>query len=202
MTASEGEGPVPRDPESSYSQDPSPYPRQRRQPTALEAKALAHPLRQRIIRLCRQEELTNKQLADRLGSEPGTVLPHVRMLVEAEFLQPAAVRTGTSGALEKPYRATGKTWWLDDPLAGAAPDVRFGPVEIAMADVRQAGPDALVTYATFMLHLSADDVAELDLRLLGVLDEYIESDQTRLDQPAHLGLVVIHRVVPTTNEDA
>ncbi|HJR91490.1 MAG TPA: transcriptional regulator [Acidimicrobiia bacterium] len=126
----------------------------------------------------------------------------MRMLVEAEFLQLAVVLTGTSGALEKPYRSTGKTWWLDDPLAGAEPDVRFGPVEIAMAEARQAGPDALAAYATFMLHLSPEEVAELDRRILAVLDEYIESDQTRLDQPAHLGLVVLHRVVRTTSEHA
>jgi predicted ArsR family transcriptional regulator len=171
--------------------------RARRQPTELEAKALAHTLRQQIVRLCGAEELTNKELADRLGAEPGTVLPHVRMLVEAGFLEAAPVRSGASGALEKPYRTTGKTWWLDDPLSGAEPDVRFGPVTMAMDEAREAGGEGVATYATFLLHLSKKDVEELDRRLLEVIDEYIESDHTRTRRPVHRGFFVVHRVPPS-----
>lgn len=47
-------------------------PRHRRPATPAEAKALGHPLRLRIMRLCLVEELTNKQLADRLDRDPGT----------------------------------------------------------------------------------------------------------------------------------
>ena len=57
-----------------------------------EAKALAHPLRLRILRLCWQHELTNKQLAERLDRDPGTVLYHVRQLVAAGLLEQAPVR--------------------------------------------------------------------------------------------------------------
>lgn len=165
----------------------------RRPPTAFEAKALAHELRQRILRFCMTEELTNKELADRLGSEPGTVLPHVRLLVEAGFLEPAAVRSGASGALEKPYRATGVTWWLSNPLADAEPSVAFGPARSAMTEALAAGPERLATHATFLLHLTQEEVEELDSRLLDVIDEYVASDQDRLDRPAHRGIVVLHR---------
>lgn len=189
-----GPGDDPRGQERPETAAPS-YPRERRRPTELEAKALAHPLRQEIVRLCGYQELTNKQLADRVGSDPGTVLHHVRLLVAAELLEAADVRTGPSGALEKPYRATGKTWWFDDPLSDAEPDVRFAPVASALADIREAGPDGLATFATFMLHLSEQDVAELDRRILAVLDEYIESDGERLDRPVHRGAFVVHRVV-------
>ena len=172
----------------------STYPRQRRPATVREAKALAHPLRIRILRLCTLQELTNKQLADRLGSEPGTVFYHVRMLVEAGLLQPAPVRTGESGALEKPYRATGSTWWLDGPLNAAEPDARFAPIEAFQDELREAGPESVQTFARFLLHLSPEDVEELDRRILAVLDEYIETDDQRLDQPAHGGIVVVHRL--------
>src|SRR5215208_5813154 len=84
----------------------------RRPPTAAEAKALSHPLRMRILRLCLDEALTNKQLAARLGRDPGTVLHHVRTLVRTGFLVPEEVRQGEKGALEKPYRATGRSWSL------------------------------------------------------------------------------------------
>ena len=170
------------------------YPRPRHPATVLEAKALAHPLRARILRLCGQHELTNKQLADRLGSTPGTVLYHVRLLVEAGLLQPAPVRTGASGALEKPYRSTGRSWWLDDPLGAAGPQVAFSPIEAFQQELREAGPGSVQTSARFMLHLSPEEVAELDRRILAVLDEYIETDDQRRDRPAHGGMFIVHRL--------
>lgn len=170
------------------------YPRPRRPPTVREAKALAHPLRSRILLLCSRQELTNKQLADRLGSTPGTVLHHVRQLVAAGLLLPAPVRTGASGALEKPYRSNRDVWWLDDPLRDAEPDVRFGPIQAFQDELREAGPESVQTFARFMLHLSPEDVVELDRRILAVLDEYIETDDQRLDLPAHNGIVILHRL--------
>src|SRR5919202_837172 len=86
--------------------------RRRRRATILQAKTASHPLRLRILRLGGQQPMTNKQLADRLGCQPGTTLYHVRLLVQAGLLEPAQIRTGTSGALEKPYRSTGLSWWL------------------------------------------------------------------------------------------
>src|SRR5581483_7482510 len=74
--------------------------------------AMAHPLRLRILRLCLHDAMTNKALAERLGKDPATVLHHVRMLVRTGFLEVDDVRTGKRGALEKPYRATGKSWVL------------------------------------------------------------------------------------------
>jgi DNA-binding transcriptional ArsR family regulator len=172
----------------------SPYPRQRRPATVLEAKALAHPLRSRILRLCAQQELTNKQLAARLGSEPGTVFYHVRLLVDAGLLHQAPVRTGESGALEKPYRSTGQTWWLDGPLAEAEPDARFAPIQAFQDELREAGPASVQMFERFMLHLSPEDVEALDRRILAILDEYIETDDQRLDRPALGGIVVLHRL--------
>src|SRR4029450_3955162 len=84
----------------------------RRRATILQAKAGSHPLRLRILRLGAQQPMPNKHPADRLHSHPGTTLYHVRLLVQAGLLEPAPIRTGTSGALEKPYRSTGQSWWL------------------------------------------------------------------------------------------
>jgi len=165
----------------------------RREATAKEAKALGHPLRLRILRLCLQQELTNKQLADRLGRDPGTVLYHVRMLTDAGLLDQAEVRTGESGALEKPYKSSGKTWYLDSPLADQDADTRFAPIQAFQEELREAGPDSVQTYERFALHLSADDVAELDRRIWSILDEYVASDGDRQDQPLLSGLFVLHR---------
>lgn len=169
-------------------------PRERRAATVREAKALGHPLRQRILRLCGDREWTNKELADRLGRDPGTVLYHVRHLVDAGLLEQAEVRTGESGALEKPYRSTKKSWWLDDPLGNLDSDAKSAPIQAFQEELREAGPDSVQTYARFSLHLSPEEVAELDRRILKVLDEYIQTDHLRLDRPALGGIVLLHRL--------
>jgi DNA-binding transcriptional ArsR family regulator len=187
-----------QDPESSVSAVDG----RRRRATILQAKAAAHPLRLRILRLCGQQPMTNKQLADRLDSQPGTTLYHVRLLVEAGLLEPAPIRTGTSGALEKPYRSTGQSWWLSgygDTDAGESYDDRddessLATIDAFQAELREAGPGSVRTFARFMLHLSEEEVRELDRRLLEVLDEYILTDHQRLNQPALGGIVVIHQL--------
>ena len=124
------------------------------------------------------------------------MLHHVRMLVRAGFLIPAPVRTGESGALEKPYRASGATWWLSDPLAGSGPDVALAPIRQFFDEFAAAGPDDMATQATFTLHLSEEDVAELDRQVLAVLDRWVTTDGDRRDRPVHRGLMAVLRMRP------
>jgi len=168
--------------------------RQRRAATARETKALAHPVRLRILRLCWQHELTNRQLPDRLDRDPGTVLYHVRQLVAAGLLDQAPVRTGESGALEKPYRTNGSTWWLDGPLAGFDADTRFAPIAAFQDELREAGPESVRYYERFALHLSDEDAEELDRRILTVLDEYVDTDDERHGRPIMSGIFILHRL--------
>ncbi|OLT30638.1 transcriptional regulator [Nocardiopsis sp. CNR-923] len=172
--------------------DTVPAGRGRRRPaTVREAKALAHPLRVRILRLCLHRELTNKELADRLDTTPGTVLYHVRQLVDAGLLTAAPVRTGDSGALEKPYRSTGQTWWLS--LADAQDESAAAPLAAFQEELGEAGPESVRAFSRFVLHLSDEDVAELDRRIVAVLDEFVATDDERRDQPLCGGLFVLHR---------
>ncbi|WP_285117090.1 helix-turn-helix domain-containing protein [Leifsonia sp. fls2-241-R2A-40a] len=165
----------------------------RRPATPQELKALSHPLRVRILRLCGDSELTNKQLADRLGVDPGTVYYHVRQLVAAGFLEPGEVRTGQAGALEKPYRSTGISWWLSAPLEQSDLSHGLAPVDAFQQELAEAGPASIATYARFSLHLSPEDVAELDRRIVAVIDEYVETDRERSHLPAHGGMFLLHR---------
>ncbi|WP_025157530.1 ArsR/SmtB family transcription factor [Leifsonia aquatica] len=174
--------------------DPSIDPDAKRRPaTVKEIKAMSHPLRVRILRLCGDKELTNKQLADRLDVDPGTVLYHVRQLVDAGFLEPVAVRTGESGALEKPYRSTGRTWWLSVGADAFAGSDGYAPIDAFQQELAEAGPASIATYARFALHLSDEDVTELDRRIVAVIDEFVETDADRAHLPLHGGLVVLHR---------
>jgi DNA-binding transcriptional ArsR family regulator len=187
-------------------QDPEPsvpaVDARRRRATILQAKAASHPLRLRILRLCGQRPLTNKQLADRLHTQPGTTLYHVRLLVEAGLLEPAPIRTGTSGALEKPYRGTGQSWWLSaygdtedgEPYDDRNDENSLATIEAFQAELHEAGPGSVRTFARFMLHLSEEEVRELDRRLLAVLDEYIQTDHQRHDRAALGGIVVLHQL--------
>ena len=79
-----------------------------------DARALASTVRLRILRLCLDEPLTNREIADRLAKNPATVLHHVRTLVDRGFLAADPVRRGARGSREVPDRATRK--------AGRAPD--------------------------------------------------------------------------------
>lgn len=139
---------------------------------------MSHPLRLRILRLCLHDALTNKELADRLGKDPATVLHHVRMLVETGFLVAERPRTGARGALEKPYRATGKSWDLslekrppDERLAG-----QLASIDAFRAEVADAGPDAMIGGARIGLKLGADAAADLNRRIDELIADYAGHD--------------------------
>src|SRR3954454_16351248 len=75
-----------------------------------DARALASTLRLRILRLCLDEPMTNREIALRLDRNPATILHHVRTLTDRGFLAAQPVRRGTRGSREVPYLATRKSW--------------------------------------------------------------------------------------------
>jgi len=169
-------------------------PGSRRPGTAEEARALAHPLRIRILRLALDTPRTNRELAELLDVNPGTTLHHVRTLVDHEFLVAADVRRGKRGSREVPYRATGKSWILDfseqdidrgeqgsaiitashAEYAAAAPQDRFGEMRIA-------------------LRLSPDERQELMDRLYATVNEFHDTRQTPDGEPIALFWAFHHR---------
>ena len=144
----------------------------KREASPEEARAMANPLRLRILRLCLDEPLTNKQLADALGRDPGSTLHHVRTLVETGFLEVAEVRQGAKGALEKPYRATGKSWHLtvsDPALAG---EQHLAVVDAFRGELAEVPPDDVVLLTRFANTLDDEAFAELDRRLRELVEEF------------------------------
>jgi DNA-binding transcriptional ArsR family regulator len=168
----------------------------RRPATAAEAKALAHPLRMRILRLCLDRSLTNKQLAEWLGKDPGTVLHHVRTLVATGFLVPDEVRQGSKGALEKPYRATGKSWTLsleESPVPEATATQAM--LEAFLAELAEAGPGAATGFNRLALTLNKASHDELLARVLAILDEFVTRPPDPDGEPYGL-LFAMHRRPP------
>jgi DNA-binding transcriptional ArsR family regulator len=145
----------------------------RRPATPAEAKALASPLRLRILRLTLDQALTNKQLAERLGKDPGTVLHHVRTLVATGFLVAEEVRQGEKGALEKPYRSTGKSWTLSlDKDATTETSATQAMLEAFLAELAEAGPGAARDFTRLALTLDDGSLEELRTRLRDIFDDF------------------------------
>jgi len=103
-----------------------------------EIRALASTLRMRILRVCLYDAHTNKEIADVVGKDPATVLHHVRRLVDNGFLAAQPVRRGTRGSREIPYRATGKSWRLNNPAKDRLLLETFLE-EVALVPVEQMG---------------------------------------------------------------
>ncbi len=175
----------------------------RRPASPEEAKALAHPVRQRIIRLCGIQERTNKELADALDRDPATVLHHVRRLVATGFLEACDERVGPSGAREKPYRSTGASWTLSlDEHPEEAGEV--GMLDATREELLAAGPDVVRLAARFVVRLPEDELEALLARVHELIDEAVDRsaplDDHRL--PAHSAVVLVHRFPDAQEPDA
>jgi DNA-binding Lrp family transcriptional regulator len=92
----------------------------------------------RILRLCLHEARTNKELAEELGLNPGTLLHHVRTLVATGFLEPLEPRRGERGAKEVPYLATRRSWTT--PVHGGGSPVI---IETFLQEIRDLPPDVI-----------------------------------------------------------
>ncbi len=161
--------------------------------TAAQAKALASPVRLRILRLCLHDELTNQQLAERLDLDPSTLLYHARMLLDTGFLERSEPRRGPTGALEKPLRATGLSWTLD--LGTQHADATLAMLDAFRAELAETGPESVETLSRFTYHL--DDAARTEMtdRIQAILDDYVATDDERraAGHPQLGGLFVMHR---------
>jgi hypothetical protein len=142
----------------------------RRPATEAEARALASAIRIRILRMCLDRPLTNKEIAARLGANPATTLHHVRRLVATGFLAPQDERRGTRGAREVPYLATGKSWRIDVEESGVSGGGN-AMIEAFLAEVRLIDSDR-APLARLGLRLSEAELVELRERLAALLNEF------------------------------
>ena len=138
--------------------------------TDAEARALASAVRLRILRLCLDEALTNKEIAARLGRNPATVLHHVRTLVDTGFL------VARAGAARHPRRAGGAVPGDREELADGrrrpARRPAHDPVLGAFLEEVAAVGEQQLESTRLGLRLSPDDHEELRRRLHDLLDEY------------------------------
>lgn len=171
-------------------------PPERRTADDAEARALASSLRLRILRLCLDGPLTNREIAEALGKHPATVLHHVRTLVDTGFLEALEVRRGRRGAREIPYRSTGKSWRLRTPSAGGH------LLETFLAEIAQVPPDRH-DLTRLGLRLPPAQMEELGTRLAALLEEFARRPRDPDAEPWSL-FVALHPDPTTTRraEDA
>ena len=138
------------------------------------------------------EELTNKQLADRLGQDPATILHHVRTLCRRGFLEAGTVPNGRRGALEQPCRATGKSWVLsvDQPADRLTPTI-----EALRDEILAAGADSVAHNSRVGLRLNEAEADELNERIADLVEHHARRRPTSGGD--RLGFdVSLHRLDP------
>ena len=155
----------------------------RRAATEDEAKALASPLRLRILRVCLHEAHSNKEIAAALDKDPATVLHHVRKLADTGFLEALPARRGTRGSREIPYLATRKSWRVSVPAQSQVLLDTFLE-EVALVPAEQ------LNTARLGLRLSEPRMAEFEQRLQALLDEYAAEPEDPTGEPWSLFLAL------------
>jgi len=169
-----------------------------RRATLQEARALAHPARVRILRLCLDQARTNSELAAALGERPATTLYHVRTLLRTGFLAEEPPRPGPRGTVEKPYRATGKSARLDHSMSsedGAALRAVFDAVA---AEVDEAGPESVLEGVRMALWLRPEELEELLTQVRALLGRLPTVDEYLAVRPApdadpYAFLLILHK---------
>jgi DNA-binding transcriptional ArsR family regulator len=141
-------------------------------------KALGHPLRLRVLETLGsdndREELTNRELAHRLGVDPGHLHFHVRMLLNAGLIELVERERGR----EKPYRAVARHVRVAPELiaTGAANDAREAMLDTVQRGYAEFSGSGRFRSAQLNVRLKPEDVRELFRQFFEGADE-LEDDQ-------------------------
>jgi DNA-binding transcriptional ArsR family regulator len=111
------------------------------------AKALAHPLRVRILSSLHKGISSPNQLSQELGEPLGNVSYHVKTLLEYDCVE--LVKTEPRrGAVEHFYRATERAFFSDSDWAKIPASARKGINGVALETIGQEATEAMIAGTT------------------------------------------------------
>ena len=130
-------------------------------------KALGHPLRLRVLEMLGtsgEEAITNRELANKLGVDPGHLHFHVRMLLRAGLI--TLVDTGKGR--EKPYRPIARTLRVAPELlaSGLTTDLRAAMLDEVQRGWDEHGAEGLFRSAQVTARISPERALELITELV------------------------------------
>jgi DNA-binding transcriptional ArsR family regulator len=163
--------------------------------TPEQLKALGHPLRLRALEMLGEDPgwtLTNRELAQKLGVDPGHLHFHVKMLLRAGLIE----RADGGHGREKPYRATARTIRVAPELlaGGGASDM-----QAAMIDEVQRG---YASYASDGRFRAAQVTLKLPLeRALEYMLECLEGAREREQDDAEPIVLTFFAAPPSMRSD-
>ena len=140
-------------------------------------KALGHPLRLRALEMLGEDPgwtLTNRELAQKLGVDPGHLHFHVKMLLRAGLIERA---DGGQGR-EKPYRAVAKTIRVAPELlaGGGASDMQAAMIDEVQQEYAAYAPTGEFRAAQLTLKMALPKALEYILECLNTAREQEDPD--------------------------
>ena len=100
-------------------------------------RALAHPLRARVLGILEERRASPRELADELGAPLGTVSYHVRTLAQLKLIK-LVKKTPRRGAIEHHYEAVGAAQVSDRVWAETPAIVKNAMVRSALGDIARS----------------------------------------------------------------
>jgi DNA-binding transcriptional ArsR family regulator len=163
--------------------------------TLEQVKLLSDPLRLQILECLAYEELTTKQVAERLGEKPTKLYHHVAALEQAGLIRLVNTRQNR-GTTEKYYRCVAKQFRVDHSLFDRAADpeetksellqMLAGPLERTLSEIRESVKTGLINpeeqrrtavLGTGRIRISEASLEKMKERVLAWLDEYNNADE-------------------------
>ncbi|HKF14239.1 MAG TPA: winged helix-turn-helix domain-containing protein [Gaiellaceae bacterium] len=142
-------------------------------------KALGHPLRLRVLEALGETEtpMSNRELAQKLGVDPGHLHFHVQMLLKCGLIQQATTGKGR----EKPYRAAARTLKVAPELVHAgASDLQATVVEDVQKGWNVYAEEGQFRFVRINVRISPDKALEVLSDLVPTFEELEDESEEML----------------------
>lgn len=161
-------------------------------------RALAHPLRARVLGILEERRASPRELADELDAPLGTVSYHVRTLAQLKLIK-LVKKTPRRGAIEHHYEAVGVAEVSDQAWGETPAIVKNAMVRSALGEVARSAnaaaalggfdrPDSHLTRTHLTLDAQGwDELATALMKLVARAEKIQDESEKRLRKTDHEG---------------